>query len=67
MKDSKEVVHENSVEIVHENSEEVIHECNDEIVHDVVREEAIATKNDIKNFIELNKEEFKEGYESEKM
>ncbi|KAI5495807.1 hypothetical protein TVAGG3_0791320 [Trichomonas vaginalis G3] len=63
MKDSKEVVHENSVEIVHENSEEVIHECNDEIVHDVVREEAIATKNDIKDFIELNKEEFKEGYE----
>ncbi|KAI5553359.1 phage fiber proteins family [Trichomonas vaginalis G3] len=60
---SEEVIHENSDEIVHENSEEVIHECNDEIVHDVVREEAIATKNEIKDFIELNKEEFKEGYE----
>ncbi|KAI5512512.1 hypothetical protein TVAGG3_0750500 [Trichomonas vaginalis G3] len=58
-----EIVHENSEEVIHENSEEVIHECNDEIVHDVVREEAIATKNEIKDFIELNKEEFKEGYE----
>ncbi|KAI5546473.1 phage fiber proteins family [Trichomonas vaginalis G3] len=60
---SEEVIHENSDEIVHENSEEVIHENSDEIVHDVVREEAIATKNEIKDFIELNKEEFKEGYE----
>ncbi|KAI5528996.1 hypothetical protein TVAGG3_0316700 [Trichomonas vaginalis G3] len=60
---SEEVIHENSDEIVHENSEEVVHENSDEIVHDVVREEAIATKNEIKDFIELNKEEFKEGYE----
>ncbi|KAI5528334.1 hypothetical protein TVAGG3_0307160 [Trichomonas vaginalis G3] len=64
MKDSEEVIiHENNNEIVHENSEEVVHENNDEIVHDVVHEEAIATKNEIKDFIELNKEEFKEGYE----
>ncbi|KAI5537206.1 phage fiber proteins family [Trichomonas vaginalis G3] len=60
---SDEIVHENSKEVVHENSEEVVHENSDEIVHDVVREEAIATKNVIKDFIELNKEEFKEGYE----
>ncbi|KAI5547472.1 hypothetical protein TVAGG3_0154410 [Trichomonas vaginalis G3] len=66
MKDSKEVIHENSVEIVHENSEEVVHECSDEIVHDVVREEAIATKNVIKDFIELTRRSLKKAM-NEKM